>query len=211
MHGGRFAIFACSIPLITGCTSIALRNSTDAAASQIATIIEQQIGENLGRFHADRFAMPSQMVLGQGAITVQNNVSATLKAPYTLTQKSSKEGDAGTTMQWQESWTVTPVVDPVDLQHLQFVYACAVKECPKEETYVKRPEPKPAAAEKAGAAPAAAGPSSEVVTQFFRDHPPGGGWHSGPRRVKTVGGRSAGTRALRSGCNRKAFLNSFSW
>jgi hypothetical protein len=143
-----------------GCTSGALRRSTGAVASEIGAIIEQQAADNLGRYKERPGSFPSQAVLGQGAVTIQNSITPTLKAPYTLTQKSSKEADLGATMQWQEAWTITPVMDNADLRRLKFVYTCAVGACPKDDRY------------DASASGGATAPTVEVVKTFFKDNPP---------------------------------------
>lgn len=128
----RFICVACLLVTVSGCTSFVLRKSTESVTYTINTILEQQIADNLALFHGDGIPLPSQMVLGQGAITIQDNISPQFKFPYTNTRSSSKEGDLGASRQWQEAWSVTPVVDADDLLRLQYVYQCAATTtCPR--------------------------------------------------------------------------------
>jgi hypothetical protein len=117
---------AIAVFLLGGCTSRALQRSTITVSSSVGAILEQQVLENLGRFYGAPYSMPSQVVLSQGVVQVQNQLTSTLKLPYTLTQKNSKEGDLGLNMQWQETWTIVPVTDSEDLYRLQYLYQGAV-------------------------------------------------------------------------------------
>ena len=111
----------------SACTSWALHRSTASVASSVGTIIEEQVVENLDRFYDAPYSIPSQVVLSQGVVQVQNQLTSALKLPYTLTQKSSKEGDLGANMQWQEAWTIVPVTDSEDIYRLQYLYRGAVR------------------------------------------------------------------------------------
>jgi hypothetical protein len=119
-------LFLTIVPL-AGCTSTALRHSTVSVSTSVGVILEQQVLENLSRIYDAPYSMPSQVVLSSGAIQVQNQLTSTLKLPYTVTAKNSKEADLGSNMQWQETWTITPVTDSEDMYRLQFLYQGAVK------------------------------------------------------------------------------------
>src|ERR1700744_676778 len=117
----RFTIRLLLIAIATsasGCTW-ALQHSTLSVSSSIAPIIEQQVLANLSAAYEAPYSIPAQAVLSQGAVQIQNGTSAALKLPYTHTASSSKEGDPGVTFQWQETWTIVPVMDAQDIARLQ--------------------------------------------------------------------------------------------
>jgi len=122
-----FCIALCS------CTAVALRRSTVTVSSSVETILQEEILGNLGRFYDSPFAIPSQVTLSTGVVTVQNQLTSTLKVPYSLVQKSSKEEDVGANMQWQEAWTITPITDSEDLSRLQYLYSRAVSHVRKNQ------------------------------------------------------------------------------
>ena len=111
--------------LCIGCASSQLRGSTLAVSTSIGAIIEQQVLGNLAQSYDSPYSIPAQAVLTTGAIQIQNQATAALKLPYTHTAGSSKEGDPGITLQWQETWTITPVMDSEDLDRLQYLYSGA--------------------------------------------------------------------------------------
>ena len=159
-----------ALACLSGCTSLVLRGSTESVTSGIGDILEQQIADNLALFRTQQIPLASQVLLGQGAITIQDNVSPTLKLPYTHTASSSKEGDLGASRQWQEAWTITPVMDPKDLTRLQYAYECASNGCPKGFSY-PTVSGAPTAAEVAAFSPS----RSWLSFNGCSDHP---GWQS---------------------------------
>ena len=128
LHRYRAWFASVLLPLLalSGCASVALRHSTVTVSTSVGVILEEQVLENLSRFYDMPYAMPSQVVLSSGAVQVQNQLTSTLKLPYTNTLSSSKEADLGGTLQWQETWTITPVTDSEDIYRLQYLYQGAV-------------------------------------------------------------------------------------
>ncbi|MDF2434536.1 MAG: hypothetical protein JWP44_4167 [Mucilaginibacter sp.] len=122
----RVAIASISLSVLcVGCASSELRGSTLAVSTSIGPIIEQQVLGNLAQSYDSPYSIPAQAVLSQGAIQIQNQATASLKLPYTHTFNSSKEADPGVTFQWQETWTIVPVMDSEDLDRLQYLYSGA--------------------------------------------------------------------------------------
>jgi hypothetical protein len=126
---------------VSGCTW-ALQHSTLSVSSSIAPIIEQQVLANLSAAYEAPYSIPAQAVLSQGAVQIQNGTSVALKLPYTRTASSSKEGDPGVTFQWQETWTIVPVMDAQDIARLQYLYTGAVLKLTRKGS---KPEPQAAA------------------------------------------------------------------
>jgi hypothetical protein len=80
---------------ISACTATALRRTTVDIGLSVNAIQEQQVLENIARFADQPDGLPAQLVLTGGAVQVSQNATGSLKAPYTLTLKNSKELDVG--------------------------------------------------------------------------------------------------------------------
>lgn len=118
-----WAIF--TVCICTGCTW-ELKRSTLSVSSSITPILEEQVLENLSKAYDSPYFIPAQAVLSQGAIQIQNQGTIGMKLPYTVTRTADKEVDPSVTMQWQETWTIVPVMDAPDIGRLQYLYTNAV-------------------------------------------------------------------------------------
>ena len=131
----------CACAGVVGCTSLLLRHSTNSVSSSIRQILQKQVLDNLGRFVDNPYTIPSEAVLTTGAIQIQSQVTGQMKLPYTVTRTTDKEVDPGANVQWQESWTITPVMDSSDLSRLEYLYQGAVSNA-RQVTAVVTPSAK---------------------------------------------------------------------
>lgn len=120
----RTVCAALSVCICASCTW-ELRRSTLSVSSSITPIVEQQILENLSKAYDSPYFIPAQAVLSQGAIQIQNQGTVGMKLPYTVTRTTDKEVDPSVTLQWQETWTIVPVMDAPDIGRLQYLYGNA--------------------------------------------------------------------------------------
>lgn len=120
-------ITACAVLSVCACSGCTweLKESTLSVSSSITPIVEEQVLENLSKAYDSPYFIPAQAVLTTGAIQIQNQGTLGMKLPYTVTRTVDKEIDPGVTMQWQETWTITPVMDAPDIGRLQYLYSNA--------------------------------------------------------------------------------------
>jgi hypothetical protein len=137
MHRGPITFVVLSM-LCTGCASTELKYSTISVSGSIGEIINQQVVANLVQAYVSPYAIPSQAVLSQGLIQIQNQASITTKLPYTVTRSNDKEIDPGLTFQWQEAWTIVPVMDAQDAARLEYLYVGATATLKRSQS---QPEP----------------------------------------------------------------------
>jgi hypothetical protein len=116
-----------SIALCGGCVT-ELNTGTQYVSDSIGDLIRQQVVSNLVQAYKRPYSLPSQAVLNQGVITVQNTASLTTKLPYTVTRSTDKEVDPGLSLQWSGAWTVNPVMDGQDAARLEYLYLGATSQ-----------------------------------------------------------------------------------
>jgi len=113
-----------------GCaTPSALRRQTVHQGDTVADIHQQQVLDNLARFVADPYAIPSYAVASSGATEVADQGSAALNFGWIRSGFDAVGLSLGGQRNLSTSWTTTPVTDPRKLELMRCAYQRAASEC----------------------------------------------------------------------------------
>jgi hypothetical protein len=123
----RRTISVCAVVVFATCSGCVTELNAGARniSESIGPLTRQQVVSNLVQEYLTPYSMPSQSVVNQGVVTVQNTASLTTKFPYTVTKSTDKEIDPGLSLQWSGAWTLNPVMDAQDIQRLVYIYTTA--------------------------------------------------------------------------------------
>jgi len=108
---------------LTACTSMELSHSTEAHANTFTDIVAKVVLNNLAMFTQNQGAVPAQVVVTQGSITISDQTSPSFNFTWPPTSRMLGMSASRT---WEESWSVVPVTDYASLTTLRYLYAnCA--------------------------------------------------------------------------------------
>jgi hypothetical protein len=130
-----------------GCASTQLNFNTLDLASTIDSLVTSQVLSNLAKFLSSPYAIPSQVSIPGGSVTTANGTSASAGVPLdmlstatnmvattvgaasstTTTRTNTLTGQnaaltVGGSVQWNQSWALTPVTDADQLRRLRILY-----------------------------------------------------------------------------------------
>jgi hypothetical protein len=147
------SLFGCvciSISLLLGCSGPFLNLHTLDLAATVDDVATRQVISNLARTAANEYALPSQVQITNGQVSMRTSVTPTVTAPFNnaitstsqvasqvvgasgaLTTTTTNIGanqrvdsTAGVSgvMEDTENWNIYPVIDPEQLRRLQVLY-----------------------------------------------------------------------------------------
>jgi len=105
--------------LMAGCTSFQLKRSTLAQGKTLTELEYEMVLDNLAMFREAPNSLPWHLKIAQGSITINDNLNPSFSHTWpTISHTLSLSG----TRSWQDSWTVTPLVDDKFLGQLRQIY-----------------------------------------------------------------------------------------
>jgi hypothetical protein len=136
----RLPFVAASALLIAGCASTQLNHNALDLASTVGNLVTQQILSNLSRAIDNPTGIPSQVGISAGSVTTQNSVTPSLNNPITSAittvtsanpsrsvNDPSKVLNLSVSGQWNQSWSLDPLVDADQLRRLRALYGFAAR------------------------------------------------------------------------------------
>ena len=129
--------------LLPACASTQLNYNTLDLASKTDDLVTQQVLHNFAVFLDNPAAVPAQVTVSSGNATTSNSVTPTLSAPLnngvtttrlfsaapttTVTEAiASRSLSVAASDSWNQSWSYSPVTDPMRMKRLQALYRYAV-------------------------------------------------------------------------------------
>lgn len=115
---------------MAGCTTpAALRRQTVGQGGTVADIHQQQVLDNLAKFVADPYAIPSFAVAATGSTQVNDSGEANLDLGWISTGFDAVGLSFGGSRSHNDSWTTTPITDPRKLELMRCAYQRATSQC----------------------------------------------------------------------------------
>jgi hypothetical protein len=122
-----FGILSC---LIVGCaTPLALRRQTVHQADTVADLHQQQVLDNLAKFVADPYAIPSFAFAQSGSTEVADQADTGLDIGWIRSGFDAIGLSFGAQRNQTATWTTMPVTDPRKLELMRCAYQRAVTQC----------------------------------------------------------------------------------
>lgn len=130
----RLTVAMCLLTLLLGCASTQLTYNTLDVGGSIESIYRRQTLLNLSKTIDDNWALPSQFEIAAGTVQTSNSVTPNVTFPVSTAVArngsavvtSLTRAGAGMTVAandgWQQSWTVAPVTETVQLRQLRAIY-----------------------------------------------------------------------------------------
>lgn len=116
--------------LIQGCqTPLALRKNTVQLGDTVADIHQQQVLDNLAKFVADPYAIPSFALANAGASNITDQCNGAVSVSWVASGFEKLGLDLMGQRQKMNNWTVTPITDPRKLELMRCAYQRAVSQC----------------------------------------------------------------------------------
>jgi hypothetical protein len=104
---------------MVGCTSLQLKRSTLAQGKTLTELQYEMVLDNLAMFRQAPDALPWHLKIAQGSIAINDSLNPSFSYNWpVISHTLSLSG----TRSWQDSWTVTPLVNNKFLKQLQNIY-----------------------------------------------------------------------------------------
>jgi hypothetical protein len=111
---------------LMGCTAMQLEHSTVAHANTFSDIMYKVALDNVAMFKANEGAVPSQIVITQGTISIIDSAAPSFSYAWPFISRTAGISASRT---WDESWSVVPVTESTALGTLRDIY----KKCARGE------------------------------------------------------------------------------
>jgi hypothetical protein len=124
------AIWLASCFTLCGCaTPAALRHNTVEQGDTVADLHQQQVLDNLAKFVADPYAIPSFALAASGTATINDQCNGSAAPTWNFPGADSLGLSFGLQRQKNNAWTVTPITDPRKLELMRCAYQRAASSC----------------------------------------------------------------------------------
>lgn len=115
----KLVILSVFVPLLTSCTSAALKQETLSQARTLTDLQYQIILDNVAMQRDSKDTLPWHVKLSEGQVTINDSISPSAGLEWSPTARTLQL-EAG--REWQVSWTLVPVTDAEQLRGLRVIY-----------------------------------------------------------------------------------------
>jgi hypothetical protein len=133
----RLALLLGLLPILSGCTQVALRDDTVRTTNTLTDLQYQQVLDNLARFHDNPDTVPSFAVATAGTVSILDTTGAGVSPTYSPTLTMVQQGGGAlpilsllfpfsASRAVTENWSLTPITDADNLRRLRCAYRLLV-------------------------------------------------------------------------------------